>query len=611
MVPVSAATPTALAAVTIGAAAMLVAAGAGGGAPPDWKNDLSPPTAPSAIHATEVTASAVRIVWEPSVDDLELAGYELYGDLKSARSRDPEYLIRGATCGGTIVVKIQAVDRAGNRSPTAEATIATSSCPDVRPPSTPTGFHQVATSREAITLAWEPSSDDVGVVRYDLFREGLFVMSASGPSATLAGLGCGSAYDVGVEAVDGAGNRSARGAARVQTASCPTPQPPPPPADTTPPTSPGSLAVTETTTTTLSFTWRASSDDVGVKGYGLYRDGTLVSTTSQLSAAVAALTCGTSYVLSVDAFDDAGNRSARTELRASTAQCPQPPPPPGTTCGVDPATMTAAGCTVLRSDTSTQTDPRPGLWGTVECGTTWPNQDMSRHQLRASGGDFRVMANGAGQGNSSYRELTVRDGDDYGGERCELGRNAYASGENTGTQTSGTFGLYREGQRKITFFSMRFGAGFTSGANAWQTVMQMKQAQSYGANGPVNGAPALEMQVWGNRIRLHSFWSEKWSAPAPANGIWFRVATDVTYSQDPTTGRVRVYVDRNGDGDFLDSEEVSPVLTIRTLAYVTQQGSGSIPVAGSLPSHLRLGVYHDASAYGTTSVDVDNVQIVG
>jgi hypothetical protein len=279
------------------------------------------------------------------------------------------------------------------------------------------------------------------------------------------------------------------------------------------------------------------------------------------------------------------------------------PPAFRAACAVNAATMTARGCTVLRGDTAAVADPEPGLWGQIDAVSD------SRHQRMASGGDPRSKASGAPQGNSAFRRLTVQDGDDFYGERVELGHNEYRHGENRGRQTSGTFALYREGERKITFFSQRYGAGFTSSASDWQTIMQMKQTQPYAGNGPVDGAPALELQLHHRRVGLYSFWSQKWSTASPPNGRWIRYALDVTYSQDPTKGKVRVFVDTNADGDFLDKGERSPVLTMRTLAYVSAQGNGTIPVGQSLPGHLRIGLYHD-SAYGTATVDVDNVQIL-
>ena len=274
-------------------------------------------------------------------------------------------------------------------------------------------------------------------------------------------------------------------------------------------------------------------------------------------------------------------------------------------CSVEPARTTAPGCTLLREDTAARADPEAGLWGNIEA------MDNSRHQFVTSGGDPRLKADGTPQANTAFRRLTVSDGDDFFGERCELGRNTYLAGENAGSRTTGTFALYREGERKITFFSQRYGPGFTSSASGWQTIMQVKQTQPYGGNGPVDGAPAIEAQIFGNRLRLRNFDATRWHTPAPPKRVWIRYALDVTYSQDPARGKIQMFVDSNADGDFVDTGEASPVLTMRTLAYVTSRGIGAIPVGGSIPGHLRLGIYHDGAVYGTTTVDVDNVQVVG
>ena len=54
----------------------------------------------------------------------------------------------------------------------------------------------------------------------------------------------------------------------------------------------------------------------------MYRNGTSVSATAQRDAIVSGLSCGTVYTLGVDAVDAAGNRSGRTEIKATSSACP-------------------------------------------------------------------------------------------------------------------------------------------------------------------------------------------------------------------------------------------------------------------------------------------------
>ena len=100
-----------------------------------------------------------------------------------------------------------------------------------------------------------------------------------------------------------------------------------PPADTQAPSTPAGLTVSGQTQTALTLSWNASTDNVGVTGYGLYRGGTAVGTTgaSTRTYTFTGLTCGTTYTLTVDAADAAGNRSAQATATGTTAACSAPP----------------------------------------------------------------------------------------------------------------------------------------------------------------------------------------------------------------------------------------------------------------------------------------------
>ena len=79
--------------------------------------------------------------------------------------------------------------------------------------------------------------------------------------------------------------------------------------DGTPPTQPGNLNAASTGATTAHLTWTASTDNLGVAGYRVSRDGTLRGTVSGTSFDDTGLTGGTTYNYSVVAFDAAGNVS--------------------------------------------------------------------------------------------------------------------------------------------------------------------------------------------------------------------------------------------------------------------------------------------------------------
>ena len=78
------------------------------------------------------------------------------------------------------------------------------------------------------------------------------------------------------------------------------------------PTAPTAFAKTGATATTIATSWTASTDNVGVTGYRLYRDGTRSTPTTNTAYTFTGLTCNTSYTLGVEAVDAAGNVSPRT-----------------------------------------------------------------------------------------------------------------------------------------------------------------------------------------------------------------------------------------------------------------------------------------------------------
>ena len=78
------------------------------------------------------------------------------------------------------------------------------------------------------------------------------------------------------------------------------------------------MAWTTTTKTSLGLRWNASTDNVGVTGYRLYRNGTLAGTTTGTTYTVSGLTCGTSYTIGLTAVDAAGNESYRPEATGTT-----------------------------------------------------------------------------------------------------------------------------------------------------------------------------------------------------------------------------------------------------------------------------------------------------
>ena len=191
---------------------------------------------------------------------------------------------------------------------------------DTQAPTAPTSLSVSAKTQTSINVGWTASSDNVGVTGYGRHMNGSLVTSGTGTTYGFTGLTCGTTYTLAVDAFDAAGNRSAKPQISAATNACAS-------ADTQAPTMPGNLATTGSTQSSVSVGWTASTDNVGVSGYGYYRNSGLIGNGTGTSYTFAGLACGTSYPLEVDAYDAAGNRSARAQLSASTAACSTPPPP--------------------------------------------------------------------------------------------------------------------------------------------------------------------------------------------------------------------------------------------------------------------------------------------
>jgi hypothetical protein len=107
------------------------------------------------------------------------------------------------------------------------------------------------------------------------------------------------------------------------------PDPPPPPLDSQSPTAPSLLTATASSSSRVDLSWEASSDNVGVAAYEIYRDDVLHTTTPGdiTSYSDTAVTPATTYVYKVRALDAAGNASEFSNVAPATT-------PPGGAGGI-------------------------------------------------------------------------------------------------------------------------------------------------------------------------------------------------------------------------------------------------------------------------------------
>jgi fibronectin type 3 domain-containing protein len=98
--------------------------------------------------------------------------------------------------------------------------------------------------------------------------------------------------------------------------------------DRTPPTAPTGLSAAAPSAGAVDLTWEAASDDLGVTGYDIYRDGSMLATVGTATTYTdTTVSAATSYEYRVKARDAAGNTSPASEpATVTTAETDALPP---------------------------------------------------------------------------------------------------------------------------------------------------------------------------------------------------------------------------------------------------------------------------------------------
>jgi chitodextrinase len=177
---------------------------------------------------------------------------------------------------------------------------------DTTSPDTPLNLTAQPVSASQINLAWSASSDNVAVSGYEIYENNALLAETSELVNSDVGLTENTQFCYTIAAFDAAGNVSNQSASVCATT------PVADPGDTTAPSVPTDLGATSVTSSQINLAWTASTDDVGVSSYLIYRDGSLLATRGSNSLQDAGLSAGTSYCYRVTAQDAAGNVSAQS-----------------------------------------------------------------------------------------------------------------------------------------------------------------------------------------------------------------------------------------------------------------------------------------------------------
>lgn len=257
------------------------------------------PPVPTNVHPTAVTGTSVTLAWDGSVD--AVGGYRVYRNGTAiGTTTTPSIIDSGLSPLTTYQYGVSAIDDRGIETAASVAVPVTTA--DAIPPDSPTGLATTSVLWSKVALTWNPAADNVGTTGYDVRRDGALVGSSATTSFIDATVAPASTYSYTVTARDAAGNASAPSVALSVTT--------PLANDVSAPSTPGSLRTTARTATSVTLAWNASTDDTGVSGYVVTRDGVDLPAVTTLTLPDAGLAPGVTHSYTVRALDAAGNVSA-------------------------------------------------------------------------------------------------------------------------------------------------------------------------------------------------------------------------------------------------------------------------------------------------------------
>jgi glucose/arabinose dehydrogenase len=253
-------------------------------------------------------ATATNLGWNGAVPTQGSVSFGFNGTWSGSNPVPAAFTLNGVTCSGSVV------------TPTTTPTTTTTTGPpsDTTAPSVPANPAASNLTCDAVTFSWAAATDDVRVAFYDVYHDGQLMKTVDGSTlSTSLTVVAGSQWGLYVNARDAAGNVSqASATVRITVPQCQV--------DTQAPSTPGGLTAT-VSGTSVTLRWTASSDDVGVRSYTVYRGsvaaGTVTGTASSPPATTftdTGLSAGTTYRYTVVAADAAGNRSAASSAVSAT-----------------------------------------------------------------------------------------------------------------------------------------------------------------------------------------------------------------------------------------------------------------------------------------------------
>jgi fibronectin type 3 domain-containing protein len=180
-----------------------------------------------------------------------------------------------------------------------------------------------------------------------------------------------------------------------------------PPADTAPPSAPTAVAASAPSANQVHLSWTASTDNVGVQNYNLYRGAngatpTLLATTTTNATGYSdtTVTATTAYTYQVQALDAAGNLSQLSGVASVTTPSVADKTPPTVPTG-------------LESEDVSDDEVDIGWTASTDQGTGVSGYKVYRKGPGEPGFTLLATTVGTGPGQTSYQDFTVKPSSTY------------------------------------------------------------------------------------------------------------------------------------------------------------------------------------------------------
>ena len=260
--------------------------------------DITAPSQPTHLAGNTVPGFLFHLSWSPSTDNVGVAAYNVFLNNNSLGTTvGTTFTVLGLTQGINNQIRVRSIDVNGNNSLFSTALGVYLPIIDLVPP-TLTGVLSVsAIKSKSAVLSWPMGTDNIEVIGYRVKLNTNVVATVGMRVYTLTGLSPLTNYTAAVVALDGGGNESQAISVNFTTI------------DNTAPSIPQGMQLVTVGGSFAKISWNASTDDVGVSGYKIWKDGGAVATTTSTNFTLKGLESLGVYTVTTSAFDASGNES--------------------------------------------------------------------------------------------------------------------------------------------------------------------------------------------------------------------------------------------------------------------------------------------------------------